>query len=284
MEKNVTYLPQFKGYGIADSDWKKMKDLLTLAPEDYARFGCSEPDDDAPIIGILMGREPKHYCINEDYVKALAMAGAGIVFLDYKNYSLQLAMCDGVLLPGGSFKTPEWYYTDAKFDDSDGYPNKRAKAYAECFAFALETGKPVLGICAGMQVIAAEMGFKLYRSADYIESPWKHKTTAPIAHQVELVDGTPFKKMMGDSWRLKVNSRHSEMLAPVKVQHELLGFAPDTALPLEVYAVAIDGVPEAIGAMSNGILGVQWHPENMAAAGDETQLRIFQWLVSNSKK
>ena len=145
--------------------------------------------------------------------------------------------------------------------------------------FATSFGMPVLGIDVGMQVIAAEKGFKLYRSQKYFESPYSHKTEVPVAHHIDLVEGTLFGEMMDNARRLGVNSRHSEFVAPLRVQCELLKLASEENLPLEVYALATDGIPEAIGNMEAGILGVQWHPETWAAAGDDLQQRLFKWLV-----
>lgn len=286
MKLKLSYFPQFEGFGIADADWvplskEKGLPIMCLSEDDYKIIGCEKPNATAPVIGVLLGREPDHYCLQVDYVKALTKAGANIVLLDYKNYDIQLTFCSGLLLPGGAFETPDWYYSDAKENDGD-YPNVRSKAYAESLKFATSLGMPVLGICAGMQVIAAERGLKLYRSAEYFESPLHHKTKSAMAHHIDLVEGTPFRAMMDDAWRLPVNSRHSEFVAPIRVQRELLELKPDEDLPYDVYALATDGIIEAIGNMDAGILGVQWHPENLAAAGDELQQRLFNWLVEKA--
>ncbi len=281
MEQYVNYLPQFKGFGIADAEMEKMaKSLLVLKPEDYERLGCAVPKDDAPIVGLLLGREDGHYCSDEDLVKALASAGLRVLFMNYSNHLRQLSKCAALVLPGGCFNTPEWYYTDAKVADQGKYPNQRCRAYIECFKFAMAIGMPVLGICAGMQVMAAECGLKLYRSQDYVETPLHHQTQERLAHYIDLLPNKPFSVMMGVQWRLPVNSRHSELLAPVRVQQEELGIKN---LPLNIYALATDGVPEAVGKMEKGLLGVQWHPENYAAHGDEMQQRIFNWLVEKAR-
>ena len=276
--KKIDYLPQFKGFGIADADFnqliKEELPVLTLGPKD---FGIA-PEKKTALIGVLFGREEDNYCLAEDYVHSLINAGAKIMFLDYKYHLHQLALCDGLLLPGGRFALPEWYFSDAK-DVEEDYPSDRARAYAECFRYALNAKIPVLGICAGMQVIAAESGLKLFRSSAYFESPLAHNSDEFPAHHVDIVGNTPFRDLMDGSWRIAVNSRHNEFLAPLRIQRELLNLKPNQKLPLEIYAYATDGIPEAIGDMENGILGVQWHPENLATKGHEVQQRIFNWLV-----
>ena len=52
---------------------------------------------------------------------------------------------------------------------------------------------------------------------------------------------------------------------------------PETYL---VCGTASDGVIEAIESKSHQfVLGVQWHPENMAIAGDEPSLGIFKGFI-----
>ncbi len=276
--RKIDYLPQFKGFGIADADFdqliKKELPVLMLEPKDFGIASGEKP----AVIGVLLGRDEDNYCLSEDYVHALINAGARILFLDYRCHLLQLSFCDGLLLPGGSFATPEWYYSDAKNNYGD-YPSDRANAYAECFWYAHKAGIPILGICAGMQVIAAESGLKLFRSSAYFDSELKHKTDEFPAHHIDVVANTAFSELMDNSQQIAVNSRHNEFVAPINVQRELLNLKENQKLPLEIYACATDGIPEAIGDMENGILGVQWHPENMAAQGNEIQQRIFDWLV-----
>lgn len=269
--KKPKYFSQFHGFGIADRELEKMKNLPLMM------FGDEEH---TVVVGVLMGRESEHYCLQQDYVIALDLAGARVMFLDYKNYLAQLPLCDALLLPGGIFDSPEWYYADARADASPEYPSERAKAYAECFHFAQAADMPVLGICAGMQVICAEMGMKLYPSFELVETPLQHKTLEPDAHYVQVFEGTAFSELMDCQPWLKVNSRHSELLAPERIQREQLKLAPNEALPLQIYGKSNDGIIEAIGDMEHGVLGVQWHPENLAVAGDNRQKKIFKWLVA----
>lgn len=49
---------------------------------------------------------------------------------------------------------------------------------------------------------------------------------------------------------------------------------------MDMYAVSdADGVPEIWGNASAGILCIQGHPEDLAAAGDEKMLRVYRHIA-----
>ncbi|MBQ4399932.1 MAG: gamma-glutamyl-gamma-aminobutyrate hydrolase family protein [Alphaproteobacteria bacterium] len=270
MRRNVDFLPQFNGFGLDDATFQEFsgRDKLLsfwLSDADYERLEVPLPGLKAPVVGLLFGREAGHYCSDWNYVQAMAKAGMRIAFLDYENCRTQLADCDALVLPGGAFDSPEKFYTDGKTDRLS-YPTQRSQAYVECIFDALKYKMPMLGICAGAQMIAGAVGMKLYRSEAYFESPLEHKTKVKNAHRVWLVKDTPFAALMAEQ-SMCVNSRHSEFMAPERVQREELKLCDGDKLPLDIYATATDGIPEAWGDMNNGILCVQWHPEDMADTG-----------------
>jgi len=287
MNRNVNYFPQFEGFGMADSTLKRLAKkgvpMLSLKNEDYESLGCSIPSANAPVIGLLLGREDGHFMSGRNYVLALAKKCARIIFLDYEHHREQLVECDAVVLPGGSFSSPEVYYSDAK-TKRFSCPSVRSQAYVDCIRDALHYKMPILGICAGAQLVAAAFGLKLYRGKDgYFETPIEHKTLADKAHRVFLKPDTPFSRLMDNQQSMFVNSRHSEFLAPENVQRELLGIAEGKSLPLDIYATASDGIPEAWGKMEDGILCIQWHPEDLAAHGDQIQQLPYDWIAEMAR-
>ncbi|MBR1756179.1 MAG: gamma-glutamyl-gamma-aminobutyrate hydrolase family protein [Alphaproteobacteria bacterium] len=255
---------------------------LELSDKDYERLGVPVPTANAPVVGFLMGRSGDAYSADWNYVLALAKTGVRIVFLAYHHCSVQLQDCQGLVLPGGAFESSELFYTDPK--NNQQFASLRQMAYSVCIRVALEQNKPILGICAGAQMVAGELGLKLYRSFDYVETPIQHKTNNPEAHRLNVFADTPLAEIFGEDNLFFVNSRHSELLAPWRVQRELWTQSHDlkpehAALPLDIYAEANDGTPEAWGNADKHILCVQWHPEDMAAAGNEKMQGIYQWLV-----
>ena len=53
----------------------------------------------------------------------------------------------------------------------------------------------------------------------------------------------------------------------------------DLAAGLSVAATSSDGLVEAGEMEGHPVLAVQWHPEMMAAAGDEGMLKIFKHFI-----
>ena len=295
----LQFEPLSKIFYVADSVIKGCIDnqkvpMLELSAADYERLGVSAPSDDAPLVGFLMGRSGDAYSVDWNYlwaivhafakVKAFAGTGVRLRFLTYYHCSVQLEDCLGLVLPGGAFASSELYYTDPRNDEK--YASLRQMAYDVSIRVALDEGISILGICAGAQMVAGAFGLKMYRSFDYVETPIQHKTNKPEAHRLNVFPGTPLQKIFGDENLFFVNSRHNELLVPIKVQRELWAEAhhnfPQSAvapLPLDMYAEANDGTPEAWGAVDKHVLCVQWHPEDMAVAGDKKMLDIYKWLA-----
>ncbi len=288
MKKTLDFEPLSKMFYVADSviaEYAKTSTVpvFELSKSDYERLGCPVPADDALTIGFLAGRSGSCYSIDRNYALALAkLTGFKVRLLTYEHCVHQLYDCNGLVLPGGAFDSPESYYTDPRNDVA--FPSLRSKAYAQCIHTALDLQIPILGICAGAQMVAGAFELKMYRSFDYIETPIEHYTKQPEAHRLNVFSGTPLQRIFGGDNLFYVNSRHRELLVPIKVQRELWAethkIKPDeVVLPLDIYAEANDGTPEAWGSEALHILCVQWHPEDMAAAGNEKMQRIYQWLA-----
>ncbi len=171
---------------------------------------------------------------------------------------------DGLVLSGGADAFPAHYYRSGAQGSPYGSLDKFQFSEALLNA-ALSTALPVLGICAGMQLLAASRGARLAPIArEHDDSHWRPAEVAEAVHPVHIVADSRLGRLLGIT-RLSVNSVHRECVAEV----------PGT---VDVVARADDGVIEAVELADLPFaLGVQWHPECLAA---ESQGAIFSALVN----
>lgn len=287
----LEYLPEFDAYGIS----KKVISQLTKQKEVAQIFLSREqdymPDKSAPTIGFLLGQDKsatgeEYYSISKSYLQAIMNTGAKIRFLDYDNTYKQMQYCDGAILPGGVFNNPEDFYIDGKvYGDEIG---KRYFAYRTVITHAHKKGKPMLGICAGAQMIGSLLGnMKMYRSLkDEIVHPAIHKPkedTDVRVHQIKLIKGTPIFDIMGipsEENKVIINSRHNQSMVHGVLQDYVTG---TQKVKMDIYAISdSDGIPEIWGNDDAGILCVQGHPEDLVS--DKKMQRLYDYVVVKAKK
>jgi putative glutamine amidotransferase len=126
-------------------------------------------------------------------------------------------------------------------------------------------GWPVLAVCYGMQILNVYHGGTVIQDLDHAGRRG-HAISEPKDHLAHVVRRT------GGGCRLAtlpleflVNSRH----------HQAVG---RPAADLEVVASAPDGVVEAVELRGSErfVLGVQWHPENLAEPEHVAIIRAFR--------
>ncbi len=289
-EKTVylEYLDEFKSYGIPKSEIEALHRDGVVADIRFHKELYEKRQASRPTVGFLLGQDKgtdgtEYYTVGLTYAHSILNSGAKIRFLDYDNAYCQMKKCDGAILPGGAFDNPESFFIDGK--DMGGREGKRFFAYKSVIQEAFRHHKPMLGICAGAQMIGAVLGnMKMYRSLEQ-EIPRKtvHKprTETDIRlHGLKLLPGTPIFDIMGlrpDEDRIMINSRHSQAMVHPALQEYVKG---EPLVKMDMYAVSdADGVPEIWGNASAGILCIQGHPEDLAAAGDEKMLRVYRHIA-----
>ncbi len=233
-----------------------------------------------PTIGILLDYQPEgsfssrpHYALRCGYFDAVWRAGGLPVAIPYIEDAADayLAATDGLILPGGFYPFPARLYGRAAAPGETLHP--RFKFEERFVGQALDADRPMLGICAGMQVIAAAAGATLYFDVrDEMPTDIDHLNARPAeeaAHGVEIEPGTLLAKTLGTT-HLDVNTAHKEALK-------------DGLDALRVNARAEDGVIEGIELPERRFcLGVQWHPEFFAADGDPN-FNLFTALVDAAR-
>jgi putative glutamine amidotransferase len=165
------------------------------------------------------------------------------------------AALDGLVLQGGNDVAPEMY-GQVPLDPAwhgDALRDRYEMALVRAFVAA---GKPVFGICRGLQLINVTYGGTLWQDIA-TQQPQAVPHREPGAyeqhfHRVRFVPGTRLAALYPGLEQTITNSIHHQgirALAP--------GFVVEAQCPE-------DGVIEAIRAGSDGpgwVAGVQWHPE-----------------------
>lgn len=218
-------------------------------------------------------RTDKDYSLHPDYVRAVTEAGGTPYFIAYDKINEQLDAIrpDGIFLVGGAFNSPAAWYEIHVDEDVD----KRGKTYLTMLDYAQTHKLPVLGICAGMQMLAGYLGAKMQKGINEGRLPTEsHKQNGEkIAHKVFIKDGSLLSSVIGGP-DIMTNSSHNEAVISEKCGQNF------------VTAQAEDGIVEAIepqNGWNKFLLGVQWHPERLLKHGDAPSAAIFQSFIENCK-
>ena len=170
---------------------------------------------------------------------------------------------NAVLLPGGGDIEPSLFGQERI--PACGEPNPlRDAAEPKLLHAFLAAGKPILGICRGIQVLNAFLGGELYQDIKPLEHLPHNDHWAKI-HTVTVRRGTLLAEILKQDTVL-VNSQHHQAASRV---------APG----LEIAALSEDGFIEALEKPdAKFCLGVQWHPEWLSEA-DPRQQALFDAFV-----
>ena len=217
-----------------------------------------------PLIGVSPSCVGGRPTVSGLYLDAIWRAGGLGVMLPYTDeparWGAYASLFDGFLFSGGVDIDPTRYGENALSLPCVEIDPSRDAFEAGLFAAAYPTGKPILGICRGVQVINVFLGGSLYQ---HVEG---HAQSAPgeVREQaVEVEKGSLLWQICGKK-SLTVNSFHHQAVRAV-------------APALSVAARADDGGIEALWAPAHPfLLGVQFHPEIYAGLpNDDHAAAIF---------
>ena len=177
---------------------------------------------------------------------------------------------DGLLLCGGGDIDPS-FYGEEPTEWLTLVDRERDRAEIFLTRKFMELGKPILGICRGLQVLNVACGGTLFQDISHQRpESIRHSFMRPDyppdhpAHAVEVEPGSMLASILECS-RLTVNSRHHQAVK-------------DVAPGFRAVARAEDGLVEAIEREGAGsfALGVQWHPEDFST---RPMARIFEAFI-----
>jgi putative glutamine amidotransferase len=206
------------------------------------------------------GNRPYQY-LSTAYATAVEAAGGMPLFLPLQGAARALVeRIDGMLIPGGNDFLPPRSYPDAvRFDPVAPAQLDFDRALLEA---ALERGRPLLGICYGMQLLALAHGGSLhYDIASDVPGALEHRPANDAVHAIAVEPDSRLAALLGRG-ACPVNTSHHQAVR-------------DPGHGLRVCARASDGVVEAIESSGGFCIGVQWHPERSQSSEDAALLRSF---------
>ncbi|MCU0309510.1 MAG: gamma-glutamyl-gamma-aminobutyrate hydrolase family protein [Acidimicrobiales bacterium] len=222
-------------------------------------------------VAVLLGREPEErFSIHRGYIDGVVAAGALPVLLvpgpagADEAVLAAVAECDAVLVTGGHDVDPT-LYGEADGGLVKGIDADRDRLEVEVVRRTVASGRRLLGICRGIQILNVALGGSLHQDlvTDGLDQHSVEDRPHEPVHDLEVVPGSLIEGLLAG--RTKVNSLHHQ---GVKVLGE----------GLEATAFAPDGLIEAFEAP--GVLGIQWHPERMLGF-DDVFHAPFRWLVGS---
>ena len=188
------------------------------------------------------------------YFQSVSRAGGAPFGVPYDPAMIELVVADfdALLTPGGRYAMPaDWCLGEA----APSPRSDRLEVEIGLVRGFLAAGKPVLGLCAGMQVLAALHGAKLTAQVA------GHNERGRL-HEVRVAPGSRLAGLIGE--RLSVNTFHNEAVVE-----------PGAATAC---AWSDDGVIEAVELPRHRFaIGAQWHQELHDA--DHPGAALFHGLV-----
>jgi putative glutamine amidotransferase len=224
---------------------------------------------------------PQSWVMNQRYYRVDAAAGGLPVMIplleDEDTLRGLYDRMDAVLLPGGVDLDPATY-GESPLPTCGRLDPARDRVEIRFARWAIAEGKPLFGLCRGLQIVNVALGGTLYQDiaaqrSDAIKHdyfPTAGFSRDHLAHRVNIAPGSRLDALVGAA-PLEVNSMHHQAVK-------------DLAPGLVSTAVAPDGLVEALESAGNQfIVGVQWHPESLTDR-DPRMHRLLAGFVEAAAK
>ena len=216
-------------------------------------------------------------CIAEPYFQSIVMAGGAPVILPVTTNIEALAAIidglDGLILSGGGDINPDFLgeVPIPELGKTDPY---RDEYDFIVLRLAFNRQIPIFGICRGHQVINVAFGGTLYQdiNTQYLKKTLKHSQKEARENATHTVILTAITCCLRKALHQPLNNE-----IPVNSFHHqaIKALAPEFIAT----AIASDGLIEAMEHPEYPIFSVQWHPEPMAVAGNETMIDMFRYHI-----
>lgn len=232
-----------------------------------------------PIIGITANFNEGNACLAEAYYASiLAAGGVPLLIPPYLQRDAlvdTLNAVDAVVLSGGADIDPRYMGEEPDYSLLHTINPKRDSQELLLVRLAVARQLPILGICRGIQTLAAALGGGVHQDiyaalGNNLLNHDQSEERGVATHSVSVEKGTKLLQIFGCD-TLDVNTFHHQAVSRVPQ-----GFV--------VSAWATDGVIEAMEAVDGrSIIGVQWHPESFIMKDDNRcMLPLFEWIVTEA--
>ena len=247
-----------------------------------------------PIIGITGNFGDKGCELAQGYYQSVLKAGGTPIVIpphnDKEALLTLLDKLDGIVFSGGGDINP-LLLGEEPIPQLHSVCPERDEPELFLVREAFHRQIPMLGICRGIQVMAAALGGKVWQDISLSptlsqgegdNSPLlgrgrgrllKHSQDMPrycASHSVRFAEGSLLHDIFGCD-TLAVNSFHHQAVS-------------EPGPHLRVSAMSPDGIIEAVESTEHkALLGVQWHPECFILNSDETMMPIFRWLIDEAQ-
>ncbi|MFB3890555.1 MAG: gamma-glutamyl-gamma-aminobutyrate hydrolase family protein [Phycisphaerae bacterium] len=217
------------------------------------------------------------WCLKSGYIRAVERAGGAPMLLPNaardEHARAAVRACDGLLLTGGWDVSPARYGQQRHARVTTVDPIRDATELAAVDE-AVRRGKPILGICRGIQVLNVALGGTLIQDIPSWQADGGGNDAGVRVnhggqdHAIRIESGS----LAASLWRdgLTVNSRHHQAVERIAPGLRATAWSPDGIIEA---AQSSDSFP---------MLAVQCHPEDLWESRPE-MLGPFLWLIRASR-
>lgn len=202
--------------------------------------------------------------IKPEYIRAVEESGARAVLLPLcvseEQVCLALDTADAFIFAGGEDIAPE-IYGEKRLPVCGESVALRDECELRAIRAVLASGRPLLGICRGFQLLNVALGGTLYQDiVSQRGGELSHRNgTEETEHEISVLPDTPLYSILGKE-RTQINSLHHQAVK-------------ELAPSLVAMATADDGIIEAAYRIDNSrVIGLQWHPERLFDGEDSKKI------------
>lgn len=235
-----------------------------------------------PLIGVPCRIDAGHdrFYLRKQYSEALSHAGGIPVMLPLipeKTYAEEVVRgLDAILLSGSNSDVDPHRYGEEPHPKIGSIIDQRDRTDLFLLDEIFQTGKPLLCICFGVQILNVYLGGTLWQDVEsQVKQAVKHEQSGMEGYRSHTIRVKPksLLRQLAGLTVTRVNSFHHQAIRKV-------------APTLVATAESPDGIVEAVELRKpergQFLLGVQWHPE-IGWETDALSQKIFAHFVSAAR-